>query len=282
MNLGKRDTSLDVIRIVAIFFVLFTHTGNIGSKIYINLEPGGGRTYYAICLSLDVVRMVCVPLFLMLSGTLLLGKKESAQTLLKKRVLRILMIIIVFSFIQYYWTIKNSSMEFNGWEFIKKAYTGNIRGSYWYLYLYLAYLCLLPVLRNVAALMGKRLFFYIIIISTLVDTLGLIAYQSPDLYSSFYGYVSCVNGYAFLYPLLGFGSYNYLKHKEMGKKEYIFFIFVFLSTVCLCSWLVYNEYMVKGEYSEAHIWRFTALLSVSAYILIYDIVRRIEVPIVIK
>lgn len=173
-------------------------------------------------------------------------------------------------------------MEFNGWEFIKKAYTGNIRGSYWYLYLYLAYLCLLPVLRNVAALMGKRLFFYIIIISTLVDTLGLIAYQSPDLYSSFYGYVSCVNGYAFLYPLLGFGSYNYLKHKEMGKKEYIFFIFVFLSTVCLCSWLVYNEYMVKGEYSEAHIWRFTALLSVSAYILIYDIVRRIEVPIVIK
>lgn len=42
MHLEKRDTSLDVIRIIAIFFVLFTHTSNRGSKIYTNLVPGGG------------------------------------------------------------------------------------------------------------------------------------------------------------------------------------------------------------------------------------------------
>lgn len=63
----QRDSSLDIIRITAIIFVLFTHTGSMGSKIYTSLEPYG--LYYIFCLSLDVVRMICVPLFLMISGS---------------------------------------------------------------------------------------------------------------------------------------------------------------------------------------------------------------------
>lgn len=51
MHLEERDTSLDVIRIIAIFFVLFTHTSNRGSKIYTNLVPGGG-----VLRSLHIIR----------------------------------------------------------------------------------------------------------------------------------------------------------------------------------------------------------------------------------
>lgn len=52
--------------------------------------------------------------------------------------------------------------------------------------------------------------------------------------------------------------------------------------VCGCSWLVYNEYMNKGSYSEAHIWRFTALLTIPVYLIVYDIIRRVQVPIILR
>lgn len=284
MHLEKRDTSLDVIRIIAIFFVLFTHTSNRGSKIYTNLVPGGG--YYTFCISLDTIRMICVPLFLMLSGTLLLGKKEPIRVILKKRVWRIFVAIIVFSLIQYLWTIKNSELIFDVNEFIRSVFNGSIRGSYWYLYLYLAYLFLLPILRNIAAFMDRKLFIYIILVSALVDVLGLIAYEFPDWKSPGMGYIIFCstnrNGYAFLFPLLGYGAYQYIQEKKLGKREYIFWSLVFMLVVCGCSWLVYNEYMNKGSYSEAHIWRFTALLTIPVYLIVYDIIRRVQVPIILR
>ena len=140
MYLNKRDSSLDVLRIVAIFFVLFTHTGSMGSKIYTGLEPGG--VYYIFCIGLDTLRIICVPLFLMLSGTLLLGKTESIFFIIKKRISRIFIVLIVFSFIQYWWQIRTLESEISGSEFIYLFYTGNIRGTYWYLYCYLDSYCL--------------------------------------------------------------------------------------------------------------------------------------------
>ena len=266
----QRDSSLDIIRITAIIFVLFTHTGSMGSKIYTSLEPYG--LYYIFCLSLDVVRMICVPLFLMISGSLLLNKEESIQFLFKKRIIKMILVLILFSFIQYLLTLKDSQQNFSFHNFIYLLYTGNIRGSYWYLYLYLAYLLLLPFIRNIALQMDTEKFFYLIILSTFIDTMGLIAYDSPELYSSFYGYISVINGYSILYPLLGYGAYNYLQKKSITLLEQIIWFLIFFATVCSCSWLVYNEYMTSGSYSEAYIWRFTALLTVPVYILLYDFI----------
>lgn len=244
----------------------------MGSKIYTGLEPGG--VYYIFCIGLDTLRIICVPLFLMLSGTLLLGKTESIFFIIKKRISRIFIVLIVFSFIQYWWQIRTLESEISGSEFIYLFYTGNIRGTYWYLYCYLAYLLLLPMLRNIASFMNRKIFIYIIIISTFSDVLGLIAYEFSDLYCSFYGYINIINGYAFLYPLLGYGAYKYLQEKQLSWKEYIVLIILFTITLCGCSWLVYHEYVTKGVYSEAHIWRFTALLVVPVYMIIYDKVRR--------
>lgn len=275
-KVSRRDYSLDIIRITAIIFVLFTHTGNMGSKIYTTLEPNG--IYYIFCLSLDVIRMICVPLFLMVSGSLLLKRDESIHFLFKIRIAKMIVVLITFSFIQYILTLKNSQQNFSFHNFIYLLYTGNIRGSYWYLYLYLAYLFLLPFIRNIALLMDTKNFFYLIILSTLIDIMGLIAYDSSELYSSFYSYISLINGYAILYPLLGYGAYNYLQKKSITPLEQIIWFLIFLATVCSCSWLVYNEYTTTGSYSEAHIWRFTALLTVPVYILLYNIGKKIHIP----
>lgn len=193
-----------------------------------------------------------------------------------------ILVLILFSFIQYLLTLKDSQQNFSFHNFIYLLYTGNIRGSYWYLYLYLAYLLLLPFIRNIALQMDTEKFFYLIILSTFIDTMGLIAYDSPELYSSFYGYISVINGYSILYPLLGYGAYNYLQKKSITLLEQIIWFLIFFATVCSCSWLVYNEYMTSGSYSEAYIWRFTALLTVPVYILLYDFSRKIHISLKCK
>ena len=88
-----REVYLDMIRIVAVFLVIFTHTGDIGSKLYVFGDYGTLRN--AIYIMADIIRCINVPLFFMVSGALLLGKKEAYKTLLKKRVLRYAIVFIL-------------------------------------------------------------------------------------------------------------------------------------------------------------------------------------------
>lgn len=272
---GERNISLDIIRIIALFLVLFTHTGRIGSKIYTDLEPRG--IYYIFCLTLDTTRMLAVPLFLMISGILLLDKKESFKVIWKKRITRILIVILVFSLIQefFYGSVDLSKAFFH--EFLINVCAGSIRGSYWYLYLYLAYLLLLPILRNIADRMDEKFFLYIIFLSTIADLLAIIPNWTGK-YISLYEYIAIINGYAFLFPLLGYSSYQYLSKKKLKFIQYMVLILIFLSINLFLSYLMHNEHKATGIWTEGYIWRLTALLTVPVFMVTYDITRRFVIP----
>ena len=69
----RRVVYLDLIRIVAVYLVIFTHTGDLGSKLY---EFGDyDFTRNIIYIMTDVIRRINVPLFLMVSGAVLLGRE---------------------------------------------------------------------------------------------------------------------------------------------------------------------------------------------------------------
>lgn len=52
---------MDIIRILATYLVIFTHTGNLGSKLYI--YGSYDKTHKLIYIIADVLRCVNVPLF---------------------------------------------------------------------------------------------------------------------------------------------------------------------------------------------------------------------------
>lgn len=270
----KRDVSLDFIRIIAIFFVLFTHTGTMGSLVYQTLEPKG--IYYIWCIFLSIVRIIAVPLFLMISGALLLGRNESFKILCKKRIFRILIVLIIFSFIQ---ELLNGQVN-GGCYYIKgflyKIIVGGVRGEYWYLYCYLAYLLFIPFLKKIANCMDSKFLTYLILLSTVVDLIALIQLRT-GIYISFYNYAYIINGYAFLFPLCGYGIYKYLQSNKLNIIKICFYLGIFLMTSILLMYLTHSKYMMEGIWEEGYTWRLTVLLAVPVFVLTYDLIRRVKI-----
>ena len=92
--------------------------------------------------------------FVFISGALLLGKEESYKDWFCKRVLRIAAVIIIFSAIYYDW--KNGNVG----EYLLSIFSGHITNAFWYLYLYLGIMVLLPFLRKMVAVMTENEYRY--------------------------------------------------------------------------------------------------------------------------
>ena len=79
------------IRLTACFFVIFNH---LKGYVLFQNASGAKQLFYMV---LSVITKINVPLFFMVSGALLLGKREDIFTVLKKRVSRICLVILLFS-----------------------------------------------------------------------------------------------------------------------------------------------------------------------------------------
>lgn len=86
----KRIDYLDVLRVLACFMVIMTHAGD---KYLINADG----TFGAACSFFLSLLRPCVPLFILLSATLLLPLKTDSTTFFKKRFTRVLIPFLVWS-----------------------------------------------------------------------------------------------------------------------------------------------------------------------------------------
>jgi surface polysaccharide O-acyltransferase-like enzyme len=77
--MSKRLVWADITGILAIYLVVALH---------VNLIPQLSQTNFIYCIGLTLADN-CVPLLVMLSGALLLGKQESYSVFLRKRVSRV-------------------------------------------------------------------------------------------------------------------------------------------------------------------------------------------------
>ena len=92
----KRNLSFDFIRCVAIVFVICIHSmALIDEKVNLSIFP---RLAKAV---LDTFIYSGVPLFIMLSGSLLLTKEESLSVFFIKRIRRILLPFFLWSMLVY-------------------------------------------------------------------------------------------------------------------------------------------------------------------------------------
>ena len=89
---------LDILRIIAIFLVIFNHAPGYNKAIgYYDGENIKNIIFYMI----GTFTKINVPLFLMVSGALLLGKEENWDVILKKRILRMFIVLLLAHLIIY-------------------------------------------------------------------------------------------------------------------------------------------------------------------------------------
>ena len=147
-NSKSKIIYLEAIRIFAILCVMFTHSGPRGSNYY---QYTDSTILYIWSLSLELLSDIGVPLFLMVSGVLLLNKEEPAKVVYTNRVPRMLLVLFLFSLIRYlYECFVVKTMAFSVTGFLMLLWKGELFLPFWYLYTYISILLFLPFFRRMA------------------------------------------------------------------------------------------------------------------------------------
>ena len=145
MDQSKRDIGLDIVRSVAILLVILQHSW---SGLDLDVQSGAFSYWFysALCIG--------VPLFVMLSGALNLGKVEETGSFLKRRFRRILLpfflwatvVFLISAFVGKY-------PEVRGFRSGVTAYftgllEGGINQAYWYVYMLAGLYLITPILQR--------------------------------------------------------------------------------------------------------------------------------------
>ena len=135
---------MDILRILACLMVIYNHTNERGFMRLASDELGSAS--YFLDVTMSTICKAGVPLFFMMSGALLLKKEEPVINTLK-RIPRILIDLLLFSFLYFY-----IDAYLMGQPFSLQATVYTMLGSnywhLWYLYAYIVFLISLPVLRK--------------------------------------------------------------------------------------------------------------------------------------
>lgn len=213
----KRKFHIDLLKVIAIYLVLLNHTGDLGFSYFRQVTNPVG---YWLSLFLTVFIKAAVPLFFMVSGALLLPKEETIADVIKKRFLKYLLVLVVFSLVSYLYTIRADIHQFDLGYFVKTLYSGEHTVAYWYLYYYLGYLIALPLLRKLAKAMSDQDYRYmlaaILILNLFPFAEGLIWGGEISLNDNFIFFFSVSNAY---YPLLGYYLEHRLLEKDFNRKN---------------------------------------------------------------
>lgn len=153
-----KDLRLDLIRTMAIIFVVLVHSMGLLNDAPETKSILVIKGFYSLI-------HVGVPLFVMLSGALLLGKEEPLNLFFKKRFHRVLIPFfswsIIISIIHFF---QNGGRNLLNWSliFTKDLFGNGVHGIYWYIYMILGLYMLTPILRSIAK--NAKLLAYSIIV----------------------------------------------------------------------------------------------------------------------
>lgn len=211
-NTRQRKLYLDFLRIIAIIFVIYNHTSEKGYYLYAYDSPFILKVIY---IATGALIAVAVPIFFMISGSLLIPKEESIGDLYKKRVLRMVIVLILFSLLQYVLLVVNDNVELSLRYFITHITIESIIAPYWYLYAYLAYLICLPLLRKMALNMTNKEFKYLFAAFLIIEGLLASLLFIFDIGEMTMFFTIPFFNRVVIYPLLGY----YMDHR-MTKEQY--------------------------------------------------------------
>ena len=224
---NNRKLHLDLLRMIAIFLVVYNHTGITGCSYYYDIHDS---FWHWPLMELSFIMRSAVSVFFMISGALLLGKNESLKDLYLKRVLRILIVLTGASMVCYLFSIRDDFSQFSIHFFLYKLYSYDLCYSYWFLYLYLGWLMCLPLLRRMAQAMVDRDYHYLFAVAVVVRLMTFVplAYTGEPLSTSQYFTLFILDNTVLL-PLLGYYLENRLPDSAFNRKTSLIILAVFAS-----------------------------------------------------
>lgn len=218
---------LNALRCVATFSVILLHLSVPVVNNFNKILPESWLTGNII----NGINRFCVPVFLMISGVLLLGKNYSLETFLTKRITRIVLPFIFWSII--YFLIKINpfdTIEVNIMIFLKGIKQG-MEYHLWYIYMIIGLYLFLPIINGWVKNASEHEVIYFLLIWMIVLLLNLPFFNKFFTRIDF-RYFSGFIGYA----VLGYFLNNYIKFRNRSFFAGIF-IFGAIITITLTYFL---------------------------------------------
>lgn len=217
---------IDMIRVLAIFLVVIDHNNGFSNALSLGNQ--------ATTLFLSSFTRIGVPLFVMVSGSLLLTRETSYTSFFTRRIQRVLIPWITWSVIYSVWFFYTRDTIDSTYGIVKLFYQ-TFFGQFWYLWMLFGLYLLTPVLwKFIKAATSKDVLYAI----------GLwFAFSSllPFGYHMFNPYASVSQAYVFLH--LGYyvlGYFLLIKRIPLSKKfiSSIFLVGILGQTIGL--WYLYS------------------------------------------
>lgn len=270
----ERKYHIDILRILACFAVIVNHfTPGFAAFNSENIARGGAAYWLLAFLSESC--KFAVPLFFMISGALLLKKEEPIKVLLKKRVLRIVISLLVFSVIYVFFNrhVLGINRSFSD------IYSSEAMYHLWYLYAYIAFLLCLPILRDVARQINREKMIYcttiFFIFFCIIPVVELLLFNNRiHLNSYLYGMFICST--SFFAPLLGY----YIEHKlniDKIKSCHLWFVVGINLLMSIIAMYCMSLTNTNGEtLNESQIATFSTIHAASIFVIAKVLLRKYQ------
>ncbi len=278
-NTTAHKLYIDVLRTLAALGVIFVHTYKDGHLLFLEYNSESVSFYLYMCIS--IFSSCFVPVFFMISGALLLDRKESVRYVWKHRIARVALVLLVFSFINYILQIYLGTEDgFSLSYFFLRLYKNYWNYSYWFLYSYIAFLIFLPLIQAAVPGLNNSHFLYLIIIMICYTGVYPLLrwYYLADRYNLspyFNIWWACEN--IVIYPLTGY----YIDSRIRISNKRLPFLWI-SSCLCLavCSLTTVSKYTLlkSAEYSTEYWDCFAIVYAAALFLTIRNILSSISVP----
>lgn len=279
---------LEILRSIAVFFVIFNHTGSDGFFLFAEM-PVGSFAYW-IYMFISVFIKFSVPVFLAISGALLLKKRnESIGQLWKNRIAKMFFILIFYSLLYDIVCCVMEGRAFNIINFLISRYTAFSLDSVhlWYLYAYIAFLVGLPFLRVMVRELEDKHYYYMIAIALLLDLVPMIEFLflNSGYELAYYFKNLWIVRDIVLYPCIGYYIHNKLDLKNKRKQIIWLWGACVIGVIIVCFMTHYRGQVtgvLEEVYSQVYHNSFSVLSMMAVFTTVKYVYENVEVPKVIN
>ena len=269
----KKILYVEILRIIAIVFVIFNHTHKAGYIYFTQCDPAGFS--YWFCMFFSVFCKFSVPMFFMISGMMLLGKDETVTLVWKKRILKYAVILLIISVWDYFCDAAVNGKVISVREFFTLLFSKGVIEPLWFMYAYIAFLIMLPFLRKMAQYVTAREFNYLVILQIVfgaLDIFGFFAFKGEVSFNGVPVPANLLNITVF-YPLIGYYLGN--KLKEATNKMLLTSFAAFFAAMALTMAVTDYRIRLTGEMTPDKVETFYMSLISLEVIFMFLLARRL-------
>lgn len=268
MMLSNRRPYLDVLRILACFLVIFNHLSG-----YIAYQQSTNAIQAFYYMGYTMFTRINVPIFFMISGSLLLSKDIKYKDLFFNRIIRIIGALFSASFVLYLFSIIKDLSSFSLVVFLEKLLAGKHSGTYWYLYAYLGFLVTTPFLHRIAKQFSHAdfnlLFSFHFIFATFIPLLNYVLSSMgiPTIRVSNDFNLPLMTLKAFFYPLIGYYIDHVFDISKLNKRNIWILPAIILIGSTISSCFTYHQGISSG-YTQDFVQTFDYTTAISVFLLV--------------